>query len=637
MLVVLSMFLTLQDSEGAFESTLATMHELLPPAMVDFLAPAGREWDAPVEGETFTGLPVPGPEVYNLRARRQGKRPIDLPPPKPEVGRLDTDRGEAAIGSNNFAVSGRLTASGRALLASDMHLAVRVPNTWYRATFRWTDPEGAPHMVAGVSLPGHPAMVVGSNGHVAWGFTNTYADFTDIVLLETDAAQPDRYRTPEGWRSFEHLDETIKVAGGPDEHVNVATTIWGPVIDPDFKGRPRALRWVAHSLDQLEMTATPLETASTLEEAFAEANGLAAPGQNLAIADDRGRVGWSIFGAFPVRVGMDGGLPESWADGTRHWSGWRPDVSYPRIVDPAGGRIWSANNRVAGGYALEALGHGNYEPGSRAGIIRDRLMAQERFEPRDLLAIQLDTNASYLARWRDLILQTLTPADLEGHPDRAELRAIVDQKWTGRVTADSAAYLLTRLFRERASERVFGFVLTECYEADPAFDYRNVRLREGPIWKLVTGQPAHLLDPAFETWHALLLASIDETIARIHRDFGRTLGDRRWDEFNVTSYRHPLSAALPMLGRWLDMPMVPLDGDLYTPNMHWGANAPSERMIVSPGHEAEGWMAMPTGQSGHPRSPFYANSHPSWIRGEMTPLLGGPATHSLTLVPAPAS
>ena len=101
----------------------------------------------------------------------------------------------------------------------------------------------------------------------------------------------------------------------------------------------------------------------------------------------------------------------------------------------------------------------------------------------------------------------------------------------------------------------------------------------------------------------------------------------------MTAYRHPLSAAIPLLAGWLDMPRNEIPGDLYTPRMAWGAVGASERMVVSPGREAEGIMHMPTGQSGHPLSPFYANSHDAWVKGEPTPFLPGPAEHSLTLVP----
>ena len=81
------------------------------------------------------------------------------------------------------------------------------------------------------------------------------------------------------------------------------------------------------------------------------------------------------------------------------------------------------------------------------------------------------------------------------------------------------------------------------------------------------------------------------------------------------------------------MPRQTLPGDLYTPNMHWISSASSERMIVSPGHESEGIMHMPTGQSGHPLSQFYANSHPAWVNGDATPFLPGPTVYTLTLTP----
>jgi penicillin amidase len=505
---------------------------------------------------------------------------------------VGVDSRDSAVGSNNCAVSGRLTEDGAALLANDMHLAVRVPNTWYRAAYAWNDPD--PHLMVGATLPGHPAMVIGSNTNVAWGFTNSYGDFADVLLVDTDPQQPDRYRTPQGWRSFEHYDEVIKVAGDQDDRLAVTWTMWGPLLAPDYKGRARALRWVAHSDDRLAATMTPFESARTIDEALAEANRVGALGQNMIAADRSGRIGWSIFGALPRRIGSEGDRPRSWADGTAGWDGWLGDADYPRVIDPPTGRLWSANARVADFQDAQPLGHGNYEVGSRARIIRDRLFARERLTMRDLRDVQLDVSATFLARWRDLILRALTPEALRNHPERAEFRAVVEQRWSGQVTADSAAYRLTRMFRERTSERVFAFLLSECYAADPDFDYRIIRLREGPIWKVVTEQPEHLLDPAFASWQDLLLTSIDEVVTRVRTDHRGALTDRRWDELNQTVYRHPLSGALPFLWRWLDMPIEPLPGDLYTPNMHWGANAPSERMIVSPGREQEGMMNMPT-------------------------------------------
>jgi penicillin G amidase len=650
LLVVLSMFITLQDSDGSYESTLATMHEVLPQPMFDLLAPRGTEWDSPVVGAAFEMPSIPGAEVYNLRAKRVGRETVPRRPRPRELTLNLWDLGSgiwalgsgtspvsdpAALGSNNWAVAGRLTETGAALVANDMHLSIRVPNTWYRASLEWpgaTNAE-APHRLTGTTLPGVPALVTGSNTHIAWGFTNTYADWGDIVLLEINPANADEYRTPEGWRKFDRVEEVIGVAGEGSRSIQVAWTIWGPVIAPDYRGRPRAYSWVAHSAERLAASVTPLESARTIEEAFDNANGLGTPGQNFVVADRSGRIGWSVYGAIPQRIGMDGQLPASWADGSRGWRGWLQAADYPRIVDPPGGRIWTANARVVDGDMLAKLGDGSYEVGSRARIIRERLMAKERFTAADFLAIQLDTRAEFLERWRQLLLSTLTADAVAGHPERAALRNLVERTWTGTASPDSAAYRFTRAFRDLTSERVFAFVLAECYEADATFDYTTVRKREGPLWKMLGEKPMHLLDAKYSSWEAMLLDTVDTLITTATEGRSGGLEARTWSEVNVTAYRHPLSGAVPFLDRLLDMPQAAVPGDLYTPRVASGSIGASERMIVSPGREAEGIMHMPTGQSGHPLSPFYSNSHAAWVEGRPTPFLPGAPIHTLTLTP----
>jgi len=660
LLVVLSMFITLQDPDGTYEETLGTMHDVLPQAMAEFLAPIGTEWDTPIVGSALAVPPIPGPDVYDLRSRRMGKPsptphhqlpiPDRLRPLEQETSNRDTDDRrwalgvgpwalgvgnwelgvdrEGAIGSNSWAISGRLTTDAHALVANDMHLTVRVPNTWYRASLEWQGPaDSVPHRLMGVTLPGVPAVVVGSNTHVAWGLTNSQGDWSDIVLLEVDPSDPARYRTPEGWRAFDRYEETIEVAGDDARRESVRWTMWGPVMEPDHAGRQRAFRWVAHDPDRLALSIGALESARTIEEAFDAVNGLGTPGQNFVVADETGRIGWTIYGSIARRVGFDGRRPVSWADGTRGWSGWLDRNEYPRVLDPKNGRIWTANARVVDGDMLARIGDGNYEVGSRARIIRERLDSRDRFTALDLLNIQLDTSAEFLNRWRTLLLGALE--SVTDQP-RIRLREIVERDWDGKASPGSAGYRLTRMFREEVSEAVIVFVLVECAEADPEFDYHTVRRREGPIWKLLSEKPLHLLDPQYASWDALLLHTASEVIERAEREGGLS---EPWSRWNVTAYRHPLSAGLPFASRWLDMPLQPLPGDLYTPNMHWNASASSERMIVSPGREDEGIMHMPTGQSGNPLSPFYANSHQAWVRGEATPFLPGPTVYTLTLTP----
>jgi len=421
------------------------------------------------------------------------------------------------------------------------------------------------------------------------------------------------------------------VKGGPDEALEVLSTIWGPVADRDPRGRPRALAWTAHPPEAGKMELAALETAASLEEALDAANRSGIPPQNLVCADAGGRIGWTIAGVIPRRLGFDGLLPGSWADGTRRWDGWRAPAEAPRIVDPPSGRVWTANARVVDGAALAVLGDGGYALGARARQIRDDLLSRERVSERDMLAIQLDDRALFLERWRDLLLRTLSPGAVAGDARRAEARRLVED-WGGRAAAGSAGYRLVRDFRLRATALALAPFASEARAKDPRFDPGELRQAEAAAWRLVSERPAHLLDPRYPGWEALLLAALDGALADLPGG-GKDLAARTWGERNTAAIRHPLSRAIPLLGGLLDMPAEPLPGDRDMPRVQAPDFGASERMAVSPGREAEGLFHMPGGQSGHPLSPWYRAGHAAWARGEPAPFLPGPRRHLLELVP----
>lgn len=642
-LAALAMFLTLQDEDGRVESNLGLMADTLPPALFEFLVPRGTEWDAPVVGEAFAMPAIPGPEVFDLRGQKPAARAAHLIPTAPpgeaawasKISRLEDEtwreEGEAVLGSNNWAVSGSQTSDGRAMVANDMHLGIGVPNTWYRVRLVFSQ-DGEERSVTGVTLPGAAFVVVGSNGDVAWGFTNSFGDWGDLVVLEPALGGPDLYQTPDGPRAIERVPETIRVKGAPDETLEVEQTVWGPIVDRDHQGRRRALRWVAHDPEGVNLGLLALERMKTLEEAQHAANLSGIPHQNFVCADRSGRVGWTIMGRIPRRVGFDGRLPGSWANGGRRWDGWLAPEEYPRIVDPPGGRIWTANARVVDGPMLAVVGDGGYDLGARAGQIRDGLRMLDRPTERDMLSVQLDDRALFLSRWQKLLLETLAPGALVNEPLRTDLKGLVES-WGARAAVDSAGYRLVRTFRSAVAELALDPLSEACRKADERFkDFRTFQY-EGPLWVLVTRRPPHLLSRPFKTWDELLLAAVDDTIAEMLEQ-GSRLRERTWGERNSPAVQHPLSRALPLLSRWLDMPRAPIPGDAYMPRVQNGGEGASERLAVSPGREADGYFHMPCGQSGHPLSPYYRDGHGEWLEGKPTPFLPGPAAHVLTLRPA---
>ena len=351
MLVLCSMFIQLQaGARGSLaERDRGLLEDTLPPQLSAFLLTAGDEWDAPMLGAATVVPPVPGSAVANLRAAGATRPNVTAeeatrtPPPVP--------------GSNNWAVSSSHTRDGRAILANDMHLGLSVPPIWYRASLEWTE-DGTRHLVTGATLPGTPAVVVGSNGHVAWGFTNSMGDFIDLVRIDASAPGSDIYATPSGPRRYERRTERIQVKGATDETMTVLSTIWGPIVDQDQKGNPLALHWTAQDPEALNLELMEMELASGVEDAIRVGHAAGIPVQNLSVADADGRIAWTIAGRLPRRVGFDGQRPTSWADGTRRWDGWVPDSQYPVVLDPPSGRVWTANNRVVDRPALDLIGLG---------------------------------------------------------------------------------------------------------------------------------------------------------------------------------------------------------------------------------------------------------------------------------------
>ena len=528
------------------------------------------------------------------------------------------------VGSNNWALSGQRTRSGRALVANDMHLGLRVPNTWYRVRLVATD---AGLDVTGVTLPGVPVVIAGSNGHVAWGFTNSYGDFQDLVIVEPVAGQPGAYMTPDGPRRLERHEETIEVAGGQPETLIVEDTIWGPLIGEDARGRRLALAWTAHRPGAVNLRLAAMESARNLDEAVDIAATAGLPAQNALIGDATGRVAWVIAGRIPVRHGYSPALPASWATPGVGWDGWVAVDRQPRIKDPPGGAAWSANARVVGGEMLEMIGDGGYAHGARSHEIRDGLSGLEQAVPADFLQIHLDDRARYVEQWRPLFEAVL----VAGGPARAEALGLVG-RWSGHAAADDAGYRLLREFEREVTQRAFMMLTAEPRRRWPDFAWRPPSRFTDVAFRLASERPAHLLDPGYEDWDAWLAAAADAAIETSGKDC-EALSQCTWGRANTTRIRHPLSAAVPLLSVLLDMPATAMPGDWSTPRVQSPVFGASERFAVEPGREQDGYFHMPGGQSGHPLSPFYRAGHDAWVRGEPTPFLPGPAEYVLTLTP----
>ena len=622
-LVVFAMYEQLNYDAFETESARGRVRDAVPDSLYRFIYARGGEWDAPLVGAAFTIEPPPPATEFSLRTET-------LP-----LERLTTalrHREDRIFGSNNWAVAGTHTATGAALLADDMHLGLAIPNTWYRARLQVAaDPGGTAIDVTGVTLPGVPLIVVGSNGHVAWGFTNSQGDWVDLIELQEDPSRPDTYATPAGPKPFATMREIIHVRGAGDESLEVLETIWGPVFDRDHAGRRRAAAWIAHEPRATNFALRELESARDVEQALAIAARCGAPPQNFVAADAQGNIGWTLMGSIPVRTGYDSRVPSDWSQPGTGWQGWLAPQRYPRIVNPPQGKIWTANARVVDGESLEFLGESDLYLGARAQQIRDDLLPLESATEADMLAIQLDDRARFLERWHSKLQALLDDAAVRDAPQRAEFRRLLET-WSGRASVESVAYRLVRAWRRTMHELVFGTLTYAARSPNEPPDAIEVPSQfEGPLWQLLSTEPEHLLPANFKTWREFELHALDATIASLGKECA-TLATCTWGARNRVRIRHPLGA-LPMIGALLNMPQTELPGDSHMPRVQGVSFGASERLAVSPGREAQGYFHMPGGQSGHPLSPFYRAGHDAWVNGKPLPFLPGNNEYRWTFTP----
>ena len=636
LLVTWAMYFDLQDSQlhrvfsrGWLRDQGATAEQLA------FLLPTATAYDAPLDAATIDELAAPMPAAPPAWF---GK------PPKAQVasaGAVVGPVGDAEVGSNNWAVGGARTKGGAAIVANDMHLSLRLPNIWYRAVLAIDTPGAPPRQIVGVTLPGAPIVVVGSNGRVAWGFTNSYGAYLDLLELEFDAKDATRYRIAgapgSDWGLLRSVDERIEVAGGAAEVLHLQESAFGPVWERG--GRRYAVHWVAHDPGAVNFAPAQLEGAATVAEALAIGQRSGIPAQNMVAGDSAGHIGWTLAGALPARSATWAStFPGAAASAASHsWTTLAAPASHPTVIDPPTGQLSTANSRQLGGAGYAAIGDGGADLGPRARQVRDDLVALGgSTDEAAVYGVGLDDRALYLAPWRDRALQALAgnDADAAAHPQRLEFKRLLETTWSGRASVDSVAYRLTKQFVGSLYLRLFGSADDAMRAADkPASFARATSRWPAVVMRLLDEQPQAWLPAGSTSWRAVQLAAIDDAIAAVTKD-GTALADASWGRLNTTRIAHPMAAALPLGLRWLAAPPQPMAGDSHMPRVAAPDFGQSERMVVAPGREASGIFNMPGGQSGHPLSRHFLAGHADWVAGTATPLLPGAAAHILTLTPA---
>lgn len=520
-------------------------------------------------------------------------------------------------GSNNWALAGRHTAGGRPLLAGDPHRAFEIPNMYTQLHVSCDAFDALGLTVPGV--PGFPHF--GHNGHVAWCVTHAFADIHDLYVERFDPSDPGRYLFRGEWQAASLREETVAVRGAEPVTVAVTTTRHGPVIVGDpASGHAVTLRSVQvddtdTSLDCL----IPMMRAKAVPEFYAATRGWGLIDHNLVAADTGGRIGVLVRAVVPERDRLNGWLPVSGWTGEHEWRGMIPWERMPRQIDPADGRIVTANNRPV------PDDHPDYlctdcHPTYRADRVRARLEALSSATVDDMASIHRDTLSHTALELRTLM--TAAPAEGEAERWRRLLEA-----WDGRMDAGSlaaSAYYLVRREMTRILLRRSGL---DRAGAD------------------MFAQVAPGIPPMNQMWWTLPnLARAGDTSLLAGADWGTVAREALvaaaardellpWGQLHRPRFAHPLSPLFPDLAVELDPVSgeVAGDGDCVCANGAYASGGvaasygPVARYAFDVGNWDDSRWAVFHGASGHPASPHYNDQNAAWARGEMVPAAYSPA------------
>ncbi len=532
----------------------------------------------------------------------------------------------AGAGSNSWVVDGTRTASGRPLLCNDPHLAPALPSPWYQLHVS----AKGDFQATGVSFPGLPFVVIGHNEHVAWGFTNSFADVQDLVIEDFANPSHTQFRTEKGFVRSTVVREVIVVKGASDLVEEVVITRHGPVvarIDDVKRGvwRGLALQWTSLQPGTGAQALLAMQRASNWKSFQAAMVAFDSPSQNAVYADDAGHIGYVLAGRIPVRQGPASGLPTIGWTGQARWQRYLLPEEMPYLLDPKEHVIVTANNRVVGTAFPHYIAH-DYMNGYRAKRIF-QLLADGECTPERMADIQMDLLSLPALE----AIAQLERYSWEGPEEDVRVALVA---WDGRMTADAREPLLFESFFRHFVERVLAPVCGEGWGiiagtdlTHPLFGYPGNTLgRFTPFILSVWAEGGEQFCGQPVSWDAVARAAMRDCLAEFDFEWKKA---PRWGRIHAMTLSHPLVVSKPFL-RFL-FPQLRVDmpggGDTvlasaFALNQPYATTiwAPSWRQVMDVGAWDMCTGVFYPGQSGEPTSRHYRDLLRYWRRNEQLPL-----------------
>ncbi len=554
-----------------------------------------------------------------------------------------TGGGFEGIGSNNWVISGALTASGMPILANDPHLANQIPSIWYEVGLHCNavGPD-CPFDVVGFTFAGTPGVVIGHNPSIAWGVTTEAADTQDLFIEKVNPDSPNQYEVDGVWVDMNVRSETINIAGGESETYDVYTTRHGPiisdlhggadeVIDPETdysEGYAVALAWKSLEPSTLVESIIAINLATNWEEFRAAASMWDVAAQNLVYADTVGNIGFQSTGEIPIRPNSDGLRPLPGWETANDWVGTVPFEEMPFLFNPERGYIATANQPILVAGSLPFIGRdGAY--GYRAARIEELLNDSQKHDVASVQRMQMDNRDGGAANIVPALLSVPTR-----QPEVLEVQNLLEA-WS---PGNSGFQVGTDSPGAAAYQGTWRHLLDLTFTDDLP---ENQRPEGGSRWFEVVSELVN--DPEDPFWDNQNTPDVESAaeimeaaMASAHAEMTELIGSDsekwRWGDLHLASFENQTlgqSGIAPV--EWLFNRSAPnrvAGSDSIVNSVGWNVTVgyevdwvPSMRMVVDLGDLAGSTSIHTTGQSGHAFHGNYADMIEMWTDGVQHPML----------------
>jgi penicillin amidase len=525
-------------------------------------------------------------------------------------------------GSNNWAVSGKKSVTGKPIFANDMHLGLSAPGIWYQMHYVV---EGKLN-VTGLALPCQPSIVAGHNEHIAWGFTNVMVDDMDFYLEKINPDNPDEYLYRGRWRPMKVQKEIILIKGGKKAEREIRFTHQGPIITPfkRIKGKVISMHWIGNEYSDELRTVYLLNRAKNWEDFKNAVKTFISVSQNVIYTDSAGNTGLYCSAGIPIRKKGDGiSIYPGWTD-EYEWKGIVPFEKRPHSYNPKSGFVSSANNKTVGNSYPYYISHW-FDLPHRIDRIREMLTEKGKLSVDDFKRMHVDHRSKLVEELKGDIIAAIQKDTTLTAIEKSSFEIL--SKWDGVMRKEGSApaiferlyiTLIKNAFADELGEELYLEFISQ--RIVPKYAMKQIWKRESSKW----WDDVATVDKE-ETFTDIVQKSFRETVAWLRGELGSEPENWKWGTIHTLTLKHPMGS-VAILDFLFNLNRGPYEvgGSFHTvspysysfKNPFGVTDGASHRHIFVPSKWDDSLTVIPTGNSGIPASDYYCDQTELYVNGE---------------------